>query len=236
MSIEFFQIHIPNLWLLLVTSFALALITSFLMQIESRKFFTVRIIRQRFSMLDFQFPASPPSLKRLITGINALGNEEGTRVKKALKNQVYIDFLFMPGCYATVFLVCMYTSYRMEFLGQYIFAILAWLQSVAWLCDIYENIYILDNLKNPGRLYNDNEGETFPENVAANKKYKTYQLIVKTKWIIASIGTIGSLFALLFFWMRGEFNPDNLYILLVIFIEIIGFIVASRFLSLKFKV
>ena len=65
-------------------------------------------------MLELQFPSSPAELSGVLSGIYdvAAAPPPGpVEIKKAVRSQLLVDFLFMPAAYGGIFL-CMISAHR----------------------------------------------------------------------------------------------------------------------------
>lgn len=206
---------INNAWCWLCISMGLLLITVFIMMRQARQFYTMDVVMRRFSILDLEFPGSPNEIPAIIKGVYALPVVQQAKTLAALRGQLWVDFLFMPAAYGSIFLVCIKVAEKMNPAGTSLFTWLAWLQLLPWLCDVVENIYLLR--------------KTAP-NVPASTKmvHKVYQWLEITKWGISSIGMVCGLSALLFFWVTGDFDPASLHYLLILVAE------AGVFVGLQF--
>jgi hypothetical protein len=216
---------LSNFWLCFLCCYTLALITWKIMLKQQKLFYTLGRVRQRFSVFDLQFAATPEELPRLIEGIDKLPDEaEAKNSKTALQRNLYVDFLFMFGLYPLIFLLCLKTSVKMDFLGRQIFLLLGYLQVLPFLCDVLENIYLLIKIKKPV--------------VPSNFIHRLYQGTVLTKWTIASLGVVCSISALLYFWMTGRYETESLpfsLIIIVLFI-LIMLIPVRRAMNKRLKV
>ncbi len=104
--------------------------------------------------------------------------------------------------------------------GYYIFMFFAFLQVVPWVCDIIENIYLLNKItegvKETGR-----------------KKHKALLLMEVTKWGIALTATVCSLSAICYFWLTGQYSPTSFWYLVLILVEIALFLLFKKILIKK---
>jgi hypothetical protein len=124
----------------------------------------------------------------------------------------------MPGAYGSIFILCMNLSWKMPASGAYFFSILAWLQGIAWLCDIIENIYLLGKIhRNP-----------IP---SSHSIFKAYQYLEVLKWGCALLGAVCGLSSLLYFWLAGSYAFESLYYILIIGIEVVVFLVAGKLIK-----
>ena len=176
----------------------------------SKRFYTNDGTVRSFSVLDLEFAASSTEITSLIKGIYLLPDVvKGRAAVKALKRQLYVDFIFMPAAYGSVFLACHKVGTMLAtHWGQAVFAVLAWLQVLPWLCDVLENCYLL--------------GKIVPEpSVTPPKYFKLYQFNELIKWGLSLTGAVCSIAALFYFWLAGHFSPGSLVYLLIVVAEII---------------
>lgn len=208
------QIHLPEGWLLFCLALGVVLITSFIMGRLSRHFYTHDVLERKFSIVDLQWPASPLELVNLVKGIYALPSAKRRRTLAALKKHLYVDFIFMPAAYGAVFLLCMNISWKMTILGPGLFAVLAWLQVVAFGLDIIENIHLLQKIR---------------PDITMSKPgvHKAYEWLEKLKWGIPLFSLICGLSALLYFWLTGRYAVQSLPYAAIVVGEILLFFVAG---------
>jgi hypothetical protein len=200
-----------NAWCWLCISMGLLVVTGYIMSIQSRQFFTMDVVIRPFSILDLEFPGSPQEIPAIIKGVYALPSGQRSTTLAALRGQLWVDFLFMPAAYGSIFLICIKVAEKMNPAGTTLFTWLAWLQLLPWLCDFIENIYLLR--------------KTYPNVPASTKRGHTaYQWMEITKWSISLIGMVCGVSALLFFWVSGDFEVRSLHYLLIIVGEIGVFI------------
>jgi hypothetical protein len=215
------QVHIVDGWIYFCIALAIMMLTSIIMERQSRSFYTRDGALRKFSIMDLQLPASAQELANLIKGIYLLPQEMKEKSLRTLKGQLIIDFLFMPATYGAIFLLCMKVSWKMTGnIGQQIFAILAWAQIIAFIFDIIENIYLLGKIK--------------PDVRASSKSiHSGYQKIVTLKWALALSATICSLSGIVYFWLVGRYSINSLQYLLIILGEIIVFFLIAKFMKSK---
>lgn len=181
---DFFNEHFQPA---IVTCIIVGLISYLLMKAQSRHFLTLARIRQPFSIFDLQFSASKDELERLLGGIKRLDEREAESSSKALRKNLWLDFLLMPCIYIGITLVCFMTYGLMDSLGKYVFVFLGFLQVIPWLCDIYENTFLLRRI---------------PEPFATPASFNLYLRCVQLKWFIASISLVTALSMLLFIFVK----------------------------------
>lgn len=200
--------YISNNGVIFCIIFGMVLLTSFIMNLLSKNLYTLHVFVRKFSILDLQFPATALELATYIRGIFLLPKELSSKSLRALKAQLYVDFLFMPFAYGTIFLLCILLSHKMNYVGNYIFTVLAWLQIIPLLCDMTENMYLLRKIR--------------PDVTPSTPRiHKMYQLIVKIKWTIATIGVIFCVSALCYFWLTGNFSNSTLRYFIIVFVMIL---------------
>jgi hypothetical protein len=207
--------YISNNGTLFCIVFGIMAFTGFIMNLQGKNFYTLHVFVRKFSILDLQFPATALELATYIRGIFLLPKELSSKSLRALKGQLYVDFLFMPFAYGTIFLLSILLSHKMNYPGNYIFTLLAWLQIVPLLCDMAENIYLLEKIRpdvTPSRPF----------------IHKIYQLIVKIKWSIAVIAAVFCISALCYFWLTGNFSYGAVSVLAVIIAELIIIYILMR--------
>ncbi len=215
-----------NNWLTFLVCFTLLLIVSFAMMKQGSGFYTKDIVIKKFSIMELEVPASPDTLYRLIKGLYALPEPDSKKSVAALKGQLRLDFLFMPLAYGCLFLLCWRVSGKMESgLGKYLFIELAFLQLVPWLCDIIENIYLLNKIKpdieDPKQM--NRAGQQ-----AAIKKHKNYLRMEAVKWGISLTALVCALSAVCYCWFTGTYSRQSLYYLLAVIGELAVFFFAVR--------
>jgi hypothetical protein len=208
-----------NNWLYFAIVFGLFLVISFIMIKISGRFYTKDVVVRRFSIMELQVPATPTELVNLISGLYLLPPAQSAKAIGALKAHLKIDFLIMPLAYGSIFLLNWKVAHKMEHpLGQYVFMAFAFLQFIAWLCDIIENIYLL--------------GKIQPEPVKTDvKTHRNYLRMEATKWTICLTGLVCAVSAIFYFWLSGKYNPVSFNYLLVVFGEIVIFLVAVKISS-----
>lgn len=208
-------LYIADAWLFFCIAFGMMLLTSFIMSIQSVNFYTYDVVRRKFSIIDLELPASPVEVVNLIKGVYKLPVQESQKTLKALRAQLYTDFLFMPAAYISIFLLCMQVSLKMVSFGHSFFAMLAWLQIIPWICDIIENVYLLHKIN--------------PDVVSSGPAvHKAYQFLEILKWGTALSGAIIGIAAIIYFWLIGNYSITSLKYLLIITAEIISFLIAGK--------
>ena len=206
---------ISQSWIWFCIAFGVMLVTVLIMNLQSKKFYTQDVLLRKFSIIDLEFPASAQELANIIKGIYALPSGQSQRTLRSLRGQLHVDFLFMPAAYIGIFLLCMQVSSKMSYFGHYVFAVLGWMQAIAWICDIIENIYLLNKIRPDPKI----------SEPAAHKAFGVLEII---KWGIPLAGTVCSVSALFYFWVIGLYSPGSLLYLLIIVLEITIFMIATR--------
>ncbi len=203
-------LNITNTWLWFCISFGVMQLAAAVMGQLSKRFYTNDGTVRNFSVLDLEFAASASEIASLIKGIYQLPDAAKSKACiKALKGQLYVDFIFMPAAYGSVFLACIKVSTMLAtHWGQHVFVVLAWLQLLPWLCDVLENCYLL--------------GKIVPQpSVTPPNYFKLYQLNEVLKWGLSLTGAVCSIAALFYFWLAGHFSTGSLPYLLIVLAEII---------------
>ena len=211
-------------WAFFCVTFGLMLFFSFIMGIQSRNFYTKDGVEKKFSIMELELPASPKELVNLIRGLYRLPEKrESIKAISALRRQLYIDFLFMPFAYGSIFILCMLVSTKMQSsFGFKIFYIFAWAQIIPWLCDIIENIYLLRKMK------------PHPP-VSSVAVHKAYLLMECIKWGISLGAAICAVAAICYFWLAGHYEVHSLNYLAIITGEVIVFALMGKFFLKKKK-
>jgi len=216
-------LHIPDTWLWFTIAFAVMLLSSLIMAIQGRKFYTLDVVVRKFSILDLEFAATPKEISTIIRGIYRLSEQpQGSNdninpatVTSALKGQLLVDFfLFMPATYGCIFILCMKVATKMTPVGAEIFTALAYLQVIAFVLDAIENVYLWNKIK-------PDSGPSTPAT------HRLFTLLEVMKWGSALAGAICSIFALLHFWVSGLYSIDSYYYILVVAGEIVLFTIIT---------
>lgn len=123
--------------------------------------------------LELFYPAN--KIEEIFSGIDA-------QVKTILDYHLSIDFIFMAGCFPGIACLCMMAAEKINGRNfKRILFCLAFLQLVAWTFDIIENYHLLKWLKNP----------------VIGDEFAFYHSVVYSKWIIALVGVLLALLAML---------------------------------------
>jgi hypothetical protein len=202
-------------WIYFCIFFGAMLLICFIMSFQSTNFYTMHMVVKKFNIIDLEFPATALELVTLIKGIFLLPVELSKKSLHALRQQLYLDFLFMPALYGSIFLLCMKVSLKMSSFGHRLFAILAWLQCIAWLCDIIENIYLLNKIQ--------------PQPKQSKPAVHVAYLVLEIcKWGIALTASVCSIAAMFYFWLVGRYSDHSIQYLLIIAAEIIVIFIAKK--------
>jgi hypothetical protein len=197
-------------WSLFCIAFGITLLISFIMGIQGRSFYMMHLVIRKFSIIDFEFPASAQELASVIKDIFSLPTALTKKTLRALKSQLYLDFLLMPAIFGSIFILSMKVSGKMLYFGHGLFATLAWLQCIAWLCDVIENVYLLNKIR--------------PEPVVSSPAvHKAYGILEIIKWGVPLLTTVCSFAAIFYYWLTGSYSDSSLYFLLITVIELIVF-------------
>ncbi len=207
-------------WTLYCIAVAILLITALPIQYYGAFFTTRDVLVRDFNILDLQLASTEMEIDNTLKGITQLPPAASAKVIRALKNQLYIDFLLMPAVYGTIFISCMKVAWKMPEPGMIFFSLLGWLQIVAWICDIMENCYLLGKT---GRLNK--------EYKPSYMRFRGYQVIEVLKWGLSMLATVCVLSALLYFWISGLYMEQSLKYLLMIVLMLIVFFVLIKFLA-----
>lgn len=199
-------------WFLFCITFGLMLLLAFIMNVQSRHFFTKDVVVRKFSIMDLELAATAVELVNLIKGLYELPPEQSKKTVNALKGQLYADFLFMPFAYGSVFILCIKVAEKIQIsLARNVFLVLACLQVISWLCDIIENIYLLGKIR-PNPVMSD---------VSTHKAYLRMEAV---KWGIVLTAAVCSMSAICYFWLAGHYSSHSLRYIFIILGEIILFV------------
>jgi len=208
-------LYIELTWVYFCIAFGAMLFLYLIMSLQSNNFFTKHVVVRKFSILDLEFPPSATDMTNFIKDIFSLPAAQAKKTSNALRNQFLLDFLFMPAFYGSIFILSMKVSMKMVYFGHKFFAVLAWIQFIAWLCDIIENIYLLNKIR--------------PEPVVTGSAvFKSYEVLEALKWGIPLLASVCSIAAICYFWLAGVYSYDSLVYLVIIAIEIIVYLVAKK--------
>lgn len=212
------ELLMNNGWLFLCVTTGLFLFVGLILRIQSRQFCTLDVVVRKFSIMDLEFPPSPREISNIINGIYQLPTRRSEKTLRFLKAHLYTDFLFMPVAYGSIFIACLKVSAKMLSVGHTVFVVLAWLQVLAWVLDMIENIYLLKKIK---------------PTVLPSKQsvHKAYQLLQVGKWGIALTGAICSLSALLYFWLIGNYATASLIYLVILVMEVAAVFISAKLIK-----
>ena len=202
-------------WIYFCIAFGVMLLLQLMMGFQSRNFFTKHMVIRKFSVLDLEFPPSAQELASFIKDIFNLPPELVKKTTKALKSQLWLDFLFMPALYGSIFILSMKVSAKMIYFGHKLFAVFAWLLFLAWLCDIIENIYLLNKIRPD------------PE-ISKPFVHKSYEILEMVKWGIPLLTAVCSIAAIFYFWLIGLYSYDSLNYIFIITVEIIIYLILKK--------
>jgi len=119
-----------------------------------------------FSILGLELQYPPEKISTLLSGI-----EEP--VKNLLRFHLRFDFVFMAGVYPSISILCLWASARTPNPHyRKILRAFAMLQAMAWFCDIRENLFLFQWIKDPGRITD----------------FSGYHRVVWIKWLLALSG------------------------------------------------
>ncbi len=209
------QTIIENGWYWFTISFGLLLLATLIMNTLSNNFYTHDVVERRFSIMDLEFAANGNEIRHLIHGMYLLEPEKSRKALRSLNWHLLVDFIFMPAVYGSIFLLCMKVSNKMTSdAGQEFFLFLAWAQILPWAIDIIENAYILSKIKASATA-------------SSLGVHKLYQFMELTKWSLALLAGMCALFALLYFWLTGNYSTDSLRFAVIIIGEIVLFFIAG---------
>ena len=136
-------------WLWFFICLADVIITSAVMSRQGKYFFYFDNGQKKFSMLGLEFATGRCYIYWVLSRIKLLPGNLDQAVYKKLRAQLYTDFLFMPGAYSGIAIFCLIAGSKPGMPAGQLLNFLAYLQPIAWLCDIIENIYLLQQVKRP---------------------------------------------------------------------------------------
>jgi len=188
------------------------------MSFQNKNFFTMHVVIRKFSILDLEFPPSAQDLTYFIKDIFKLPGNLSKKTTKALRRQLLLDFIFMPALYGAIFILSMKVSMMMTYFGHKLFAVFAWMQFIAWLCDIAENIYLLNKIR--------------PDPVVSNPiVHKSYEILEMVKWGIPLLAGVCSIAAIFYFWLVGRYSYDSLNYIFIAIIELVIFFIIKKLIT-----
>lgn len=190
-------IHIEHQFLWFLAATVASLLIGMLMKRYEKKLCTHDGSLREFSIMDLEFPSNGKEIPSIIRGIYRLSPEGKIKeVVAALRSNLLLDYLYMPATYGAIFLLCMYVAHRLKDfpIEQGFFALLAWLQFLAWACDFLENGMLLSFLRK-------DVAKEIPK-----PKHLFFVSIVWAKWGLAIMGLICALMMMVYFWATGKIN------------------------------
>lgn len=208
--------YIPVSWMSFCIATAFVLLFACIMKRLSRSFVTRDVLEKQFGILDLQFAASGLEVNNLLRGIKKLEPSRAEKVFRALKMHLYVDFLFMPAAYSALFIASMQVARRMPVSGEIFFSALAWLQAIAWLSDIIENIIILKKIR---------QHEDQSPLMSGNAFFPLFQKLQFIKWGAALLALVCVLSSLMYFWISGFYSPSSLKYIVMFAGEILVFVI-----------
>ncbi len=123
---------------------------------------------QLFTIIGLEISYSKEKLAAILGGLDS-------HVKTILRYHLSFDFAFMAGVYPGIAALCMMGREKARApLARKILFGAALLQTVAWACDIAENIYLFNWINEP----------------KIGNEFGHYHLVVYTKWIIALVAVM----------------------------------------------
>jgi hypothetical protein len=123
---------------------------------------------QKFTIIGLEISYPKERVAAILAGLD-------DHVKTILRYHLSFDFAFMAGVYPGIAALCMMARNKLArgAIRNILFAF-AFLQLVAWGCDIYENSCLLKWINNP----------------AIGNGFSFYHFVVSAKWIIALAGAL----------------------------------------------
>lgn len=122
-----------------------------------------------FTIIGLEITYSQEKVSAILAGLDS-------PVKNILRYHLSFDFAFMVGVYTGIAALCMIAreKSKSKLLRKILFGLAA-LQTVAFACDVVENIYLFNWIKNPA---------------INSKDFSNYHIVVIAKWIIALTGAL----------------------------------------------
>ena len=131
---------------------------------------------EKFTILGLELFYPAKKVAVILSGIDP-------HVKTILSYHLSFDFAFMAGVYPGITALCMMARYKKNSSAiKNILLIVAFLQIIAWGCDIIENCFLLKWIHTP----------------EIGTEFTFYHLVVITKWGLALFGTLLAIPLLLF--------------------------------------
>jgi len=214
-----------NDWLLFSICFGLMLLVSFIMMVLSRRFYTNDVIIRKFSIMELEVPATAQELVNIVKGLFLLPADKSKKAVSALKTQLWLDFLFMPLAYGSIFLLCWRVAHKMDLsAGKQVFLWLAYAQALPFLFDIIENIYLLQKIKQQTAVQ-----------ASTDKTHTAYLYMELAKWGIALTATTCGLSAISYFWLTGSYTHSSFIFLLIVLAELLVVLIITAISNRKYK-
>lgn len=207
-------------WVLFCVAAAVLLLVALAMQFYGGFFMTKDVLVRDFHILDLELASSEMEIDNTLKGIVKLEPADSSKVIHALKSHLYADFLFMPAAYGIIFIACMKVAWKMPEPGATFFSALAWLQIVAFACDILENIYLLGKISRLNSEYK-----------PSFLKFPSYQMLEVLKWGLSMLAAVCVLSAFLYFWISGLYMGQSLPYLLIVAAELAVFALLMKLLK-----
>lgn len=121
-----------------------------------------------FTIIGLEISYPKEKVAAILAGLDA-------PVKKMLQYHLIFDFAFMAAVYPGIAALCMIAREKTENSSwRKILYSLAVFQTVAWGCDILENIYLLNWINDP----------------IIGNEFTAYHFVVVVKWVIALTGAL----------------------------------------------
>lgn len=180
-----------------------ALLIGVAMKCMQKHLKTVRRTTLRsFSIVDLEFMAKHEDFDKTIRGIFYLDDSEQKKVLQKLKSILWLDFLFMPAAFGSIFFISMCVACRSESgsFGAQFFAFSAWLVALPWLLDIFENLVMLWRVK---EIEHSHASGQELKTESFKKLYRWYTAAVWLKWLLASVILGMALFTAFYLLISG---------------------------------
>lgn len=134
-----------------------------------------RVNDELFTILGLEIFYSQERVSAILSGINS-------SVRTLLQYHLVFDFAFMAGVYPGIAALCMMARNKVQGVTiKKILLLFALLQFVALVCDVTENIFLLNWINSPAEIC----------------CFHFYHFIVITKWILALSGAVAGILVLL---------------------------------------
>lgn len=205
----------------------------------SRFFIYERWTERTFSILDLQFPNSAQYYTYILLDLHNEKKLNSKRALNALREHLYVDFIFMFGFYPFVALLALHLSYlSLDIKAIYFFQFLAFLQLLAWVLDIIENTIILKSIKNPKLFIRNSIDDDWTMYYKKQKEsgiYKVFYWVVRLKWLFAVSGLILSCTMIFYVYLFMNLENYNSYFWkwLLFFVLFISGLIIGRLIQLE---